>query len=287
MLAFGAKGDWRRALGALIDRAMLNRLVAWPFALGVLACSDSPEVPVVDAQAAAETPEDADAVPADASADVATDGAKPDVVSKDAKPDVTLDAPADVVKDVSNDVASDVTIDAPKDVAADSTPPPTGWVDITAGRGHTCVLQASGAVACWGDNFSGQLGKAATGTEANPYTIASITNVAAIAAGLDHTCALQTDGTALCWGAPSCMRDARGRQCVVRGHRRFPRQWRPRGVEFRDRRGGPCRCRSAHRRHQPQLRPSQKWNDCLLGVHIARSTGRDLRAKRCHDRQSN
>jgi|GEM_PF-671109 len=77
-------------------------------------------------------------------------------------------------------------------------------VAITAGDNHTCVLQRSGDVRCWGDNFSGQLGFSTvvgdTATHPSAALVLGLRNVVAIAAGGAHTCALLQRGDVTCWG---------------------------------------------------------------------------------------
>lgn len=77
-------------------------------------------------------------------------------------------------------------------------------VAITAGDNHTCVLQRSGDVRCWGDNYSGQLGvRTVTGdvaTYPSAVLVSGLNNVVAIAAGGAHTCALLQRGDVTCWG---------------------------------------------------------------------------------------
>ncbi len=66
---------------------------------------------------------------------------------------------------------------------------------IAAGGNHGCAIQAdTGAVVCWGYNYSGQ---------ATPPPSVDGTNgtASAIAAGSDHSCAIQADtGAVVCWG---------------------------------------------------------------------------------------
>jgi len=70
---------------------------------------------------------------------------------------------------------------------------------VTAGAYHTCSLQPTGTVLCWGLNHDGQLGFAASPSR-SPTVIAGISNAVAVAAGGYHTCAIIADGTVRCWG---------------------------------------------------------------------------------------
>ncbi len=83
------------------------------------------------------------------------------------------------------------------------------------GIGHTCAILANGAIRCWGNNFSGQLGYANTSQIGDNETPASAGNVAAIPMGLPPTtkatalalgfmsCALFETGDVICWGGNS------------------------------------------------------------------------------------
>lgn len=71
------------------------------------------------------------------------------------------------------------------------------FVQLAAGRAHTCGLDEDGTLSCWGSNENGQLGK--EGPDASlPRRIGG--TFLSIAAGGDTTCALHLDGRLSCWG---------------------------------------------------------------------------------------
>lgn len=74
-------------------------------------------------------------------------------------------------------------------------------VDIELGQDFGCALRGTGDVSCWGDNFVGQLGTGAAGTDSAVPTIVIGLPAAAeqIVVGQDHACALVA-GEAYCWG---------------------------------------------------------------------------------------
>jgi alpha-tubulin suppressor-like RCC1 family protein len=66
--------------------------------------------------------------------------------------------------------------------------------------GHTCAVVSGGTVSCWGQNASGQLGKAGGGTYNTPQAVSGLTGVAEVALGSAHTCARLSGGTVQCFG---------------------------------------------------------------------------------------
>lgn len=97
---------------------------------------------------------------------------------------------------------------------------------LTVGYGHACVVLASAAAYCWGDNFSGQLGIGDTvRASSTPQPVAGALRFAMVSAGTTHSCGVTTNGEGYCWGggfgalgvgvrdtscvdAPSCVRTA-------------------------------------------------------------------------------
>ena len=85
-----------------------------------------------------------------------------------------------------------------------SVPGEAGVLSLAAGGGHTCVVEGSGSVSCWGRDDFGQLGDGATANQGAPAPVTLSSNesvlATAIAAGASHTCALTSDGRIFCWG---------------------------------------------------------------------------------------
>jgi len=73
-------------------------------------------------------------------------------------------------------------------------------VALTAGTSHTCARRASGAVACWGNNASGQLGDATLVDRNQPVAVSGLSDAAEVTSGTDHTCARRPGGALVCWG---------------------------------------------------------------------------------------
>ncbi|MCC6620056.1 MAG: hypothetical protein IT385_02305 [Deltaproteobacteria bacterium] len=74
-------------------------------------------------------------------------------------------------------------------------------VQLVVGEGHACVLEESGAVACWGGvNLGGQIGDGTTVARHAPARPVGLPAVRAMTAGRWHTCGTTCDGDVFCWG---------------------------------------------------------------------------------------
>jgi len=81
---------------------------------------------------------------------------------------------------------------------------PTPLTAIAAGSAHSCAIDQTAAVWCWGREANGRLGRSgAASNPAIPLVITSSVQFARVAAGGAHTCGLGTSGSAICWGAGS------------------------------------------------------------------------------------
>ena len=71
---------------------------------------------------------------------------------------------------------------------------------VASGAVHTCGINPTGGLRCWGWNLYGRLGDGTTTDRLTPTTINSGTTYTAIAAGGHHTCGITTSGGLKCWG---------------------------------------------------------------------------------------
>jgi len=85
------------------------------------------------------------------------------------------------------------------------TTPPTNFIHVSAGLGHTVAIGDDKLIYTWGNNSSGQLGYPMTTTQELPRAVADVTgftnqNFKSVAAGDFHTMALDESGHLWVWG---------------------------------------------------------------------------------------
>ncbi|MBU1412860.1 RCC1 repeat-containing protein [Myxococcota bacterium] len=75
------------------------------------------------------------------------------------------------------------------------------WSQLAVGRHHACGQASDGALWCWGNNGSNQLGTPAGALSTVPVAVARLgTEILAFTAGAEHTCAVKKNGSVWCWG---------------------------------------------------------------------------------------
>ena len=77
----------------------------------------------------------------------------------------------------------------------------TDWVQLTAGRAHTCGIVEGGAAYCWGEGGAGQLGNGSSSRSLTPVAVSGGLSFVSVAAGDNMTCGLTDGGSVYCWGA--------------------------------------------------------------------------------------
>lgn len=78
----------------------------------------------------------------------------------------------------------------------------TNYSRLDAGSNYTCALGIDGAMKCWGNNTSGQIGDGTVTPKSTPTSVVGIgESVSRISAsGTGHTCVVTVSGAAKCWG---------------------------------------------------------------------------------------
>lgn len=75
------------------------------------------------------------------------------------------------------------------------------WMAITAGWDHSCAIDTSRKLYCWGDVTYGQTGTNAMYDERVPARVGTDADWASVDAGGTHTCGIRVPGTLWCWGS--------------------------------------------------------------------------------------
>jgi len=78
----------------------------------------------------------------------------------------------------------------------------SGFTAVDGGYGHSCALNASGTVKCWGLASGSQLGNGSTSpsTVTTPVDVSGLSDAFALTAGSNHTCVLSYSMHLACWG---------------------------------------------------------------------------------------
>ena len=120
---------------------------------------------------------------------------------------------------LGNNSVDDASILYPVDVVGRNTDGTSGGdgvlsdiAQISSGGNHTCALNSSGNVLCWGYGNVGQLGNNATTSSSFPVQVVGpdtnadqegdgiLSDIVQIILGREHSCALNSSGNVLCWG---------------------------------------------------------------------------------------
>lgn len=74
------------------------------------------------------------------------------------------------------------------------------FVQVSAGRDHTCGVTEEGGTYCWGSNEYGQLGDGTNTDRPAPVAVKGELTLERVTAGFHHTCGVTEGGKTYCWG---------------------------------------------------------------------------------------
>lgn len=74
----------------------------------------------------------------------------------------------------------------------------SNWRKVCAGQDHTCAINATGQLYCWGQG--NRIGQASAADQFTPLQVGTNTNWTAVACGVEHTCALTSQNALYCFG---------------------------------------------------------------------------------------
>lgn len=101
-----------------------------------------------------------------------------------------------------NGTNTDSLVPTAMDMSAFSSPT---ILSLSAGRDHTCVIDANKKLYCWGINTSGLLGTGNTTNQTSPIEVNTSTinvanNFKKVSTSWSHTCAIHNNNKLYCWG---------------------------------------------------------------------------------------
>lgn len=186
-------GTTRKKSGVLWVCASKQTTKVW---VGTLALPVSAEIPTL-----VGVPSPVDST----TGTVPVDATPPDTATTTTTTSTIADEPDTTVPD--DDIATTTTSSTTTTTTLPPVAPTASALQastVSAGGNHSCALVTGGAVNCWGDNTSGQLGNA-TFTNSNvPVRVTGLDGVnvhaTAVSAGEAHSCALLVGGAVWCWG---------------------------------------------------------------------------------------
>ena len=100
--------------------------------------------------------------------------------------------------------------------------PLTNITQLSSGENHTCALDSSNQVHCWGNGESKRLGQINnTNNQPTPKRVKTdvanvyLSDVEQVGVGYKHSCALKTDGSLVCWGERGSGQSGDGKRDVT------------------------------------------------------------------------
>jgi alpha-tubulin suppressor-like RCC1 family protein len=101
---------------------------------------------------------------------------------------------------------TDVSSLKPVLVNTDSLTKAVAFVEVKAGRSHTCARTAQGEIYCWGESANGQLGAPYANVDKwTPMGVQAsgslINNAVQLEVGGSHTCYITSESKLFCWGS--------------------------------------------------------------------------------------
>nr|MCA8838423.1 hypothetical protein [Pseudomonadota bacterium] len=76
----------------------------------------------------------------------------------------------------------------------------TDWASVSVASSHTCAVNTSSELYCWGNNSNSQLGLGDGNSRTTPTRVGLATTWTAASTGYNHTCAVNTSNETFCWG---------------------------------------------------------------------------------------
>ena len=73
-------------------------------------------------------------------------------------------------------------------------------VQLSLSETHSCAVRKSKQIACWGSNWSGELGDGSQDHRFAPVNVQLLDDAVEVAVGHHHSCARRASGKVVCWG---------------------------------------------------------------------------------------